>query len=385
MLRTTQTHPGEIARAFKDPKLELIRLLKEAAEIEHSLLVQYLYAAFSVRIDRYPLIVGFGDRMPGTPSDLLGVAIEEMDHLDHVNKFLVELGAAPNLERQDLPYEHSLYPFPFTLEPLSLQSLARYVYVEASKSAIDPHDPNNADSETRAFLKQLYDVLPENCQPNQLGSLYTTILGYIDELKADQRNSIPNIVDWTFRIKMIRDEGEVEHFKLFQSIFLGNHFGFNGIKSPWELDPSDEKYPARKILINPTAYLAAPNTIRDSSSRQLAWLSNLHYWLVCMFLDLGYRGFEAMHTAARLHMVGPLRQLGFSLAGMGVGMPFDRLSLGYSRGIGTVQMRELIYRFLREAESLESTINGDLPSGYPVAQTISTTRQMLIDLQIQAT
>ena len=36
-----------IVRDFNNSRLELVRLLKEAAEIEHSLMIQYLYAAFS--------------------------------------------------------------------------------------------------------------------------------------------------------------------------------------------------------------------------------------------------------------------------------------------------------------------------------------------------
>jgi hypothetical protein len=39
----------EIVPEFRDPHLELLRLLREAAEIEHALMVHYLYAAFSVR------------------------------------------------------------------------------------------------------------------------------------------------------------------------------------------------------------------------------------------------------------------------------------------------------------------------------------------------
>src|SRR5436853_4289082 len=79
-----------IAREFEDPFLELIRLLHEACEIEHSLMIQYLYAAFSVRPQYADLV---GD--PGSPrSDcLLGVAIQEMQHLDQVNRLLVGLGA----------------------------------------------------------------------------------------------------------------------------------------------------------------------------------------------------------------------------------------------------------------------------------------------------
>ena len=38
-----------VLRDFNDPYLELLRLLTVAAEIEHGLMVQYLYAGFSVK------------------------------------------------------------------------------------------------------------------------------------------------------------------------------------------------------------------------------------------------------------------------------------------------------------------------------------------------
>src|SRR5512132_877938 len=66
---------GEIIGDFADPYLELVRLLREASEIEHALLVQYLYAAYSLK----PQYVGL--RGPGTfgvATNLLGVAIQEM-------------------------------------------------------------------------------------------------------------------------------------------------------------------------------------------------------------------------------------------------------------------------------------------------------------------
>ncbi len=104
-----------IVRDFADPYLELVRLLREASEIEHALLVQYLYGAYSLK-PQYAGIRGFGF---ANPHDLIGVAIQEMQHLEAVNRMLGALGAAPNLVRQDFPYEPDIYPFPLNLEPLS--------------------------------------------------------------------------------------------------------------------------------------------------------------------------------------------------------------------------------------------------------------------------
>src|SRR5262249_10895415 len=90
-----------IVRDFADPYLELVRLLHEASEVEHSRMLQYLYGAFSLK-PAYRSIAGYGNANAG---DLLGVAIQEMQHLATVNRLLVALGAAPYLVREDFPYE----------------------------------------------------------------------------------------------------------------------------------------------------------------------------------------------------------------------------------------------------------------------------------------
>src|SRR3712207_1042918 len=74
----------ELVRDFADPYLELVRLLREASEIEHALLVQYLYGAYSLK-PAYAVIRGPAFPSPNT---LLGVAIQEMQHLEQVNRML---------------------------------------------------------------------------------------------------------------------------------------------------------------------------------------------------------------------------------------------------------------------------------------------------------
>src|SRR2546421_5262863 len=109
---------------FESPQLELIRLLREACTVEHALMLQYLYAAFSIK-PAYSGLVGSG--APGT-HDLIGVAVQEMQHLGAVNGLLVSLGAAPNLVSVEFPLAPDIYPFELNLEPLTRDSLAKYVY-----------------------------------------------------------------------------------------------------------------------------------------------------------------------------------------------------------------------------------------------------------------
>jgi hypothetical protein len=127
-------------RPFKKPD-ELtwwdwtVFLLHTAAEIEHALMVQYLYAAYSLVPADGPFQ---GNAVPENAPDLirewrrtiLGIAREEMAHLLSIQNLLRFVGGPLNLEREDFPFRAYLYPFVLQLEPLTKTSLAKYVSAE---------------------------------------------------------------------------------------------------------------------------------------------------------------------------------------------------------------------------------------------------------------
>lgn len=132
-----------------------VQLLDAAAEIEHGLLVQYLYAAYSQK----------------NPSDertvITGIAIEEMSHLMTVQNLLMLLGQPPHLQRQDFELpdsaEERLYPFPLKLEPLSKQSLAKYILAEA---------PESADQQDPVVMARVREAVGQKQTINRVGMLY---------------------------------------------------------------------------------------------------------------------------------------------------------------------------------------------------------------------
>src|ERR1043166_9161995 len=97
--------------------------------IEHALMVQYLYGAYSLGgphvAPQYQKMV---ERWQET---ILGIAKEEMGHLITVENVLRLLSGPLNLDREDFPYDSAFYPFDFTLERLPLDSLSKYIYAEA--------------------------------------------------------------------------------------------------------------------------------------------------------------------------------------------------------------------------------------------------------------
>ena len=106
----------------------LVMMLTSGAEIEHALMVQYLYAAYSINGDQ----ASEADQamVEGWRASILSVAREEMGHLLTVQNVLVLLGAPVNLGREMLPWDHEFYPFPFSLERLSEEALQCFIYAE---------------------------------------------------------------------------------------------------------------------------------------------------------------------------------------------------------------------------------------------------------------
>ena len=350
-----------LVRDFASPYLELVRLLKESSEIEHALMVQYLYASFSIK-PKFQSLAGIA--YPGSKT-LLGVAIQEMKHLHSVNKFLIKLGVLPNLNRQDFPYEPDIYPFEFNLEPLSLKSSAKYVYTEASAQEIDPNEPANINE--LPFLNKLYSVIGTNAKINHLGSLYNTIITIAGEVESSK--SLPFSIQTNINeMVWIKDQGEKQHFHFFKSVFCGTHNAFVGISNIWDLPTTDNNYPVIEIPINPSAFYGHTNQIQNETERQIAWLSNIHYWIILLLLHQSYidsQNFSILYDLAKEHMLSPLQSLGYKLAQTKQGIPFDILSLGYNPGINAESNLNFIKLLLNEGGLIVERLAHDLPESFP--------------------
>ncbi|MGH3924434.1 MAG: ferritin-like domain-containing protein, partial [Pseudonocardiaceae bacterium] len=138
---------------------EAIFLLHTAAEIEHSLMVQYLYAAWSLPQDG-------PDRVPRWRSDILQIAREEMGHLAAVQNLLRFIGGPLNFDREDFPFRTDFYPFPFRLERLGRVGVARFVAAEM------PAEPD-VDPDLLTEVKRL--ASGEGQVINRIGALYNRL------------------------------------------------------------------------------------------------------------------------------------------------------------------------------------------------------------------
>lgn len=347
-----------IFRDFSDPYLELIRLLREAAEIEHDLMVQYLYGAFSLKPGFGELV---GSPQPGSRS-FLGVTVEEMQHLAAVNRLLIELDAAPVLSRQDFPYESDIYPFPFELAPLGRSSLAKFTYCEAAPDALP--ETGATGNNSVPLLDQLKLSLGGSIAPNHVGHLYDAVIETLREVKDEGLASI-EFDAWFEGLENIKSQGEVGHFLFFRSVYEAEHSLLRDVPDVWSLPASDARYPSYQVPLNPTAYSGHANSIEDPELRALAWLGNLNYWCMLSLLDTAYRSNSQLELAyAQTVMMGPLMSLAQQLPAKGAAVPFDPLSMGFEPGLGSASEQRFTHLLLKESRDFARSIERLLPSNF---------------------
>lgn len=122
--------PPRVVQRRPVSRPHLIRNLRHLATIEHALMVEYLFARYSLRIH----LTDEPDPLPppqkaliGEASNiLLGVAVDEMRHMRWVNLMLRDLGEPPSLGRariiSEAPKPHG-DPDPAQMRPVQLRPL----------------------------------------------------------------------------------------------------------------------------------------------------------------------------------------------------------------------------------------------------------------------
>lgn len=355
LARTHRFSP--VQRDFADPYLELIRLLKEAAEVEQDLMLQYLYAAYALKPEYAELV---GAPAPNATS-LMGVVIQEMQHLGDINRLLVELDARPVLTRLDIPYETDVYPFPFELAPLNSVSLAKFTYCEADPVRLG-HVRSISNDSVR-LVDKIKTSLGGSIAANHVGKLYDAVVETLGEVKEAGKVKI-DFGAWFQSIGDVKAEGEFGHFKFFHSLYEGAHPLVRDIPGIWDLPATDARYPSYQVPVNPTAYEGRANTIKDPDLRALAWLGNLNYWSMLLLLDAGYRRKSKVETAlAQAIMMGPLMSIARYLPAKGSAVPFDPLSMGFDPGLNDASGKRVTRQMLEEtrnyARSIERLLPGD--------------------------
>lgn len=251
------TAPGKVMiqlpdlRAWSSPLDKAEILLETAAEIEHALLVQYLYAAYSLKSDEEVSDPDEIEALDQTSENswyhvLLAIAREEMGHLMTVQNLLLMLGLQPNLEREDFPTRKDLYPFPLHLERLTQKSLAKYVVAESPVSAPDIDDIIAlAQGAAGAMI-------------NHVGVIYV-LLGLIFARQEDVEAGGSGSVAWDVMVRHVAlaayQQSPAETWHLPDSAFNSNPLEQQAEPSDWEV--------GQLRVHKPTDRLTARKAIRD--------------------------------------------------------------------------------------------------------------------------
>ena len=156
----------------------LIYMLCEAAELEHGIMCQYLFAAFSLK-------QGEQEGLSGTELDAVRrwrkqvshVAAQEMLHLALVHNLLSAIGAAPHMARPNLPAPASHYPagVQLALLPFGEQALRHFMFLERPEG-MDLADADGLAAIGRAApMLNERDIVPRGQDFATVGHLYRSI------------------------------------------------------------------------------------------------------------------------------------------------------------------------------------------------------------------
>ena len=307
---------------------QLVWLLHLGATLEHRLMVQYLYAAYSLGGKQVP--PEYRQTVKEWQESILAVAREEMGHLITVQNVLTFLGAGFNLSRDQFPWGIEW----FNIEPFCMGSLACYVNAEMpeceefrerkeiealvkqhlKKDALPVHPVAEIYREIMALLADTERIPESALQPNTYslqaswnewgrgykpaprpldaaGNLIKITADVEQQARFDSNILIYQVATRTEAIAALeaislqgegvedsKKEGEWTHFRRFIKIFQE----FKKIQS-------SEWSPAAQAAINPSTY---PDPNQPSSdgyiscerTRNWAVLLNLRYWMLFRYL-----------------------------------------------------------------------------------------------------
>jgi hypothetical protein len=286
-------------------------MICQAAELEHALMCEYLFAAFSLKdsVDE-----GVSEAQLAAiqrwRSTVLGVASQEMLHLALTANMLTALGASPHLSRPNLPQPARHYPgsVRLVLLPFGEQALRHFLYLERPEG-MDLDDAEGLDAIGEAVPVMGEDeIVPRLQEFATVGHLYRSIesgFGHlVEKFGADrvfvgppqaqvtqtnfswpQLITITDLASATAAIEAIVEQGEGPRGDWRQA-----HFGrFAGVLEEFlalrQADPTFE--PARPVaaaMVRQGEQDSGGLLIRDPMTAKVADLGNVVYEVLLLTL-----------------------------------------------------------------------------------------------------
>jgi CDGSH-type Zn-finger protein/truncated hemoglobin YjbI len=161
----------------------LIYMLCEAAELEHGIMCQYLFAAFSLKQrEDEGLTAAELAAVTRWRKQISHVATQEMLHLALVHNIMSAIGGAPHLARVNLPAQANHYPagVQLALLPFGEEALRHFMFLERPEG-MDLADADGLAAMRRAeavMAQQVmaqHDIVPRLQDFATVGHLYRSI------------------------------------------------------------------------------------------------------------------------------------------------------------------------------------------------------------------
>ena len=179
--------PDDAATGALEHREALIYTLGKAAELEHLVMLQYLFAAFSLKakVDEglTPETLVAVNRWRQT---LLSIGEQEMLHLALVQNLLTAVGAAPRLARPNFPMPAYSYPAGVRIElvPFGEAALRHFAFLERP-DGMDVEDAEGFAAIERAVALP-HDgpdqIVPQLQEFDTIGQLYRSIQAGLERL-----------------------------------------------------------------------------------------------------------------------------------------------------------------------------------------------------------
>ncbi|MBB3084107.1 ferritin-like domain-containing protein [Geodermatophilus sabuli] len=398
-----------------DTREELTVALHEAAELEHGLMIQYLFPAFSMKKRLDEGLSAPQQRSARTwQATILRVAVEEMGHLGTVCNLLASIGEGPYLDRPNFPQRSGYYPFPFDLVPFSDEALYRMLVFELPQGEPLPPPPRMPapDRLTMDSVAAL-SAAPDPLTYDYVGELYGDIADglrrmdeqelFIGPRSAQVDNSwsvdldLRQVVDRSSALAAIEDivvDGEGSPTERSSS-----HYGrFARVRQEYE--ESGFFAAARPVVVNPRtrAQRDAPTggtLLVEERTRRAAELFNGAYGTVLLMLEQFFGSTSetpeqrAVLRAATSRMMSvairPLAEVLTELPAIGPGSPatagapfeiYDRESASPFASARWTILLERLQAVIDDAVSL----GADIPRVGAVGDTIRYVRRSLAEV-----
>jgi hypothetical protein len=171
---------------------ELTYLLSQGAELEHALMCQYLYAAFSLKTAADGLSDDQVERVEGWRRVILKIAGEEMLHWAVVQNLLAAVGSAPFVARPHLPHQAQGYPpgVQLRLLPFGETALQHFIYLERPEGADDADGEGFEPIGSAPLPMRPDEIVPRGQDFATVGHLYRSCANGLahlaDRLGADR-------------------------------------------------------------------------------------------------------------------------------------------------------------------------------------------------------